>query len=811
MHRSGFSRDEIARLVRLYGVPLPLIFLFPCLACADIQMTLEQPSVQQQVSGLGAISGWAFSTVAQAEVTVQLYIDGVAKEQVPCCAEREDVAQHFKDFPQARRSGFGLMLNFNQLSEGTHTIVVEAYDNVGSAAQTRIHTVTVTKPGGYETLSALAFTSDDDPTFGTDGQEILIKEAEVTDKKTGQIQKVNLSLAWQQERQTLAVVKSENVDEPKEGYNDDDGDGFTDYDDCDDSDKEINPKAQEICDDEIDNDCDGLTDENDRACEDTSDKQTTIRTELENPSGTSIGGIGPISGWTFTTAPNAVINSLRLRVDGNLIGDIPCCSERADVRDIYPDETDMLNTGFGTFVNFNLLDSGSHTFTVEAQNSAGETHKAEQQIQTVKVGESTFLDQFDLATATASIVGDSALQLENVQIRDQASQQTAQVTVSYQWEPSCQCFVPQAGCGNGSIETAEECDGLSLDGRSCASLGFNEGTLSCRPRCDDDDKDCERPCVLEVSACQGGQFLYVTNVVSNTVSVIDTITDTVVSTINVGRSPRGIAISPDGSVAYVTNFLDDTIAVLDTTTRTVVATITVGDGPSGVAFSLDGGKAYVVNGYGRTVTIIDTGAHKRSNTLRVGREPQAIAVTHDGKSAYVTNFKDNSVTELDLQTERSAATIFVERGPNGIAITPDDTKVYVVNHTSDTISIIDRVTKTVTKSLSVGVSPTKVAFAPGGEKAYIANSIASTISVIDTQDEEVEQTLVGVSGDNPIYRPDGLILPRGGARIYTTLFGEGFGNTVQVSSALTGSVLRIIEVGEGPFAVAISTGIEPPR
>ena len=46
-----------------------------------------------------------------------------------------------------------------------------------------------------------------------------------------------------------------------------DGDGFLISEgDCDDSDKSINPSAEEICDDEIDNDCDGYVDTNDASC-----------------------------------------------------------------------------------------------------------------------------------------------------------------------------------------------------------------------------------------------------------------------------------------------------------------------------------------------------------------------------------------------------------------------------------------------------------------------------------------------------------------------------------------------------------------
>ena len=48
-------------------------------------------------------------------------------------------------------------------------------------------------------------------------------------------------------------------------------------------------------------------------------------------------------------------------------------------------------------------------------------------------------------------------------------------------------------------------------------------------------------------------FAYVANAGDNTVSVIDTATNTVVAPIAVGSLPRGVAVTPDGKRAYVTN------------------------------------------------------------------------------------------------------------------------------------------------------------------------------------------------------------------------------------------------------------------
>src|SRR5437016_3367201 len=47
----------------------------------------------------------------------------------------------------------------------------------------------------------------------------------------------------------------------------------------------------------------------------------------------------------------------------------------------------------------------------------------------------------------------------------------------------------------------------------------------------------------------------------------------VVATIPVGTSPAGVAVNPATNRAYVTNYISNNVSVIDTTTNTVVATI----------------------------------------------------------------------------------------------------------------------------------------------------------------------------------------------------------------------------------------------
>ena len=93
----------------------------------------------------------------------------------------------------------------------------------------------------------------------------------------------------------------------------------------------------------------------------------------------------------------------------------------------------------------------------------------------------------------------------------------------------------------------------------------------------------------------------------NTVSVIDTATNTVIATIPVGSSPFGVAVTPDGSKVYVAND-ERQHGVGDRhgdqhgdRHRSPSASV-----PYGVAVTPDGSKVYVTNTGASTVSVIDT-------------------------------------------------------------------------------------------------------------------------------------------------------------------------------------------------------------
>jgi YVTN family beta-propeller protein len=79
-----------------------------------------------------------------------------------------------------------------------------------------------------------------------------------------------------------------------------------------------------------------------------------------------------------------------------------------------------------------------------------------------------------------------------------------------------------------------------------------------------------------------GKKLYVSTGRGRKVFTIDTATNKVIGSVEVGQRPWGIALSPDGKTLYSANGPSNDVSVEDLATNAVVKTIKAGTSPWGV-------------------------------------------------------------------------------------------------------------------------------------------------------------------------------------------------------------------------------------
>jgi len=372
--------------------------------------------------------------------------------------------------------------------------------------------------------------------------------------------------------------------------------------------------------------------------------------------------------------------------------------------------------------------------------------------------------------------------------------------------------------------------------------------------------------VFGTGAAQAQLEAYVTNFDSNTVSVIDTATNTVTATIPVNRSPQYVAFTPDGAFAYVANTNGRTVSVIDRVTRTVIATVPAGGAttfPLGVRVSNDGAFVYVLlneifrnsgvsvidtatntvvatipitgtlqaitlnpsgtslwigDNAGR-ISVIDTATHTVTGTFSVGISVAEIAFTPDGAFAYITQSRGNNVVQVDTASQAVVATFSPGRFTFGVAIKPDGSFAYVANLLDDTVAVVDiNNGNTIVATIPAGSLPALIALTPDGAFAYVTNEGGNTTSVIDTATNTVVATVVvgsapvGVAIKRVIQVPP--VLTSDNATV-TVNEGQTAANTGTVKDGnretvtLTASVGTVVNNGDGTWSWSFTTSDGP--
>lgn len=224
---------------------------------------------------------------------------------------------------------------------------------------------------------------------------------------------------------------------------------------------------------------------------------------------------------------------------------------------------------------------------------------------------------------------------------------------------------------------------------------------------------------------------YVANEATNTISVIDTATDTIVDTIGLGSDPaipgtpqpagrhngeaghhaafynghvgvHGLWLTPDGAVLLAACRISGTVVAIDTATGNLLGYTPLGREPHLATVHPGAREAWVAIRGEDYVDLLQLDADAlyapgRRRTDRMARiatvdtmpGPSMVSFTADGRSAFVASGKEARVDLIDVATLRIVASQAVPAPftPFGL-VTPDDRELYLVHKGAGTLSIL---------------------------------------------------------------------------------------------------------------------------
>ncbi len=162
-----------------------------------IKLSLEEPSANAVVNGIGNLRGWAVGPDGISHV--EYYIDGKLQSRIPYGGTRGDIANKFPGFPGSRNSGYAQSFNFSLLPEGTHTFKVKVFTSSGKYNE-RENTVTVVKfhKPYFADPNAMDISSSN---VSRDATGIMLKNIKLEGKS------YDIRLEWSKPAQQFGIVE----------------------------------------------------------------------------------------------------------------------------------------------------------------------------------------------------------------------------------------------------------------------------------------------------------------------------------------------------------------------------------------------------------------------------------------------------------------------------------------------------------------------------------------------------------------------------------------------------------------------------
>ncbi len=216
------------------------------------------------------------------------------------------------------------------------------------------------------------------------------------------------------------------------------------------------------------------------------------------------------------------------------------------------------------------------------------------------------------------------------------------------------------------------------------------------------------PSALEVS--KDGNILYILEY-AGFLGFYDLTGRSFITKIPVGFTPNHMVLDRTGRYAYINNKWGNSVTCVDLIQKSVVTSIYLMRQPSGVTVSNDNNKVYVPSffSHGCYVNIIDTATNRLEGTYRIPCIPTAITAVPDSPLLIITNTAGMAVI-FDSVNRYVLTSLQVGTTPLAVVALPQGKYACTANYGSNNLSVLNIDNLIVSSQISVGAGPTRLAY-----------------------------------------------------------------------------------------------------
>ena len=180
-------------------------------------------------------------------------------------------------------------------------------------------------------------------------------------------------------------------------------------------------------------------------------------------------------------------------------------------------------------------------------------------------------------------------------------------------------------------------------------------------------------------------MLYVANLNTEEISVIDTNNDTIVSTISVPGNPSELKVDPNTNKILVTSIARNELTFISGDTNNVTGKVKTGISPWGIAIDETKDLAYITNRGSYYITVVDINEQKVVGKIPIGEQAHSVSVDSTENKIYVSYDEDDKITKINgLNNEIETIIELDGRIGGDIVVDPNSHKLYTsLKHGND--------------------------------------------------------------------------------------------------------------------------------